>query len=874
MSQALACAVFAIALAAAPLWAKEEPAEKTILNHMTFWRQHYTLDGAVMRRGEELEKIKLISGGKEVAKWLGVETAMPPQDWRQTGFDDSGWLRKPVSEPNSPWLKLLCLRGRFHVADPEKAAGLSLLIRYRGGVAVYLNGKEVARGHLKAGATPADLAEDYLAPDFMQVRELSAIPFPKSVLRKGLNVLAIEVHRSAQPEAAVKMVDRSIAFDSGTCGVADVKLTAASGDEVASNVTRPAGLQVWNSHLLVSDFEADYGDPNEPLTAIRILAPRGGAGSGKVVVGSKSVIKCLTATASDLTAKVGKGRIAASAIQIGYAQPSSYGWEGDYGLRGMSPLCFDALWETAPEEVKVGDARVGNPNERRALSGAVAPIWVTVQVPPDRPPGDYRGQLAVTVAGVQIATAPIELKVCRWKAPEPKDYATFVDMVQSPESVAMEYEVPLWSDEHFKFLAKSLSLLGQVGNKVCYVPLICDTNLGNDESMVRWIKQADGSYKHDYRVMEKYLDAVEKYQGRPTVVCFQVWDAYLEGGLSEGRVHQNIPEKVEADRRAHAGEGPIVSLLDETTGKVQKHVLPLQSASESVELWGPVFRELGDRMKKRGLENAMMLGIMTDQYPTKAVAQFFNTVAPGIPWTRSAHDEYHKTVAGLPLGYMSEPYAAKRLFALDPSDARGHGWGNPALEVHFPRNIYNQFPMSAWRFMGEMNAAGELRGFARLGGDFFAIKNSRGRRGATLAARFPKSGWRMLDIQTALLAPGTSGAVPTARFQVLREGLQECEARIAIDRALVDAEKRAKLGPELAQKAQDLLDQRVRNMRRAVSTLRATLEGTYKWPSSAYGDAWYMFAPVLGTFWYVGSGWQEEAERLYDMAVEVEAKLK
>ncbi len=196
MSQALACAVFAIALAAAPLWAKEEPAEKTILNHMTFWRQHYTLDGAVMRRGEELEKIKLISGGKEVAKWLGVETTMPPQDWRQTGFDDSGWLRKPVSEPNSPWLKLLCLRGRFHVTDPEKAAGLSLLIRYRGGVAVYLNGKEVARGHLKAGATPADLAEDYLAPDFMQVRELSAIPFPKSVLRKGLNVLAIEVHRS------------------------------------------------------------------------------------------------------------------------------------------------------------------------------------------------------------------------------------------------------------------------------------------------------------------------------------------------------------------------------------------------------------------------------------------------------------------------------------------------------------------------------------------------------------------------------------------------------------------------------------------------------------------------------------------------------
>ena len=120
--------------------------------HMTFWRQHYTLDGAVMRKGEELEKTRLISRGSEVAKWLNLETALPPQGWQQPDFDDSGWLRKPVSNPDSPWMKLQCLRGRFQVEDPQKAADLSLFLRYRGGVAVYLNGKEIGRGHLKAGA--------------------------------------------------------------------------------------------------------------------------------------------------------------------------------------------------------------------------------------------------------------------------------------------------------------------------------------------------------------------------------------------------------------------------------------------------------------------------------------------------------------------------------------------------------------------------------------------------------------------------------------------------------------------------------------------------------------------------------------------------
>ena len=194
----------------------------------------------------------------------------------------------------------------------------------------------------------------------------------------------------------------------------------------------------------------------------------------------------------------------------------------------------------------------------------------------------------------------------------------------------------------------------------------------------------------------------------------------------------------------------------------------------------------------------MMLGIMTDQYPTQAVAQFFNTVAAGIPWTRFAHDEYHKTVAGLPLGYMSEPYASKRLFALDPSESRGHGWSGEALEVHFPRNIYNPFPMSAWRFMGEMNAAGELRGFARLGGDFFAVKNARGRRVRDARGTLPQVRLADAGYPDRAVAPGKAAAVPTARFQVLREGLQECEARIAIDKALVSADKRIKLGPALA----------------------------------------------------------------------------
>ena len=46
--------------------------------------------------------------------------------------------------------------------DPSVVKELSLSVSYRGGVVVYLNGKEVTRGHLPDGElTAASMAEEY-----------------------------------------------------------------------------------------------------------------------------------------------------------------------------------------------------------------------------------------------------------------------------------------------------------------------------------------------------------------------------------------------------------------------------------------------------------------------------------------------------------------------------------------------------------------------------------------------------------------------------------------------------------------------------------------------------------------------------------------
>ena len=69
---------------------------------------------------------------------------------------------------------------------------------------------------------------------------------------------------------------------------------------------------------------------------------------------------------------------------------------------------------------------------------------VTVSVPPTATPGDYTGSLTtVRVGGKHLASIPVALTVAPWRVLDTTDYVTFVELVQSPESVALWYDVPL-----------------------------------------------------------------------------------------------------------------------------------------------------------------------------------------------------------------------------------------------------------------------------------------------------------------------------------------------------------------------------------------------------------------------------------------------
>jgi hypothetical protein len=566
----------------------------------------------------------------------------------------------------------------------------------------------------------------------------------------------------------------------------------------------------------------DYSGRNDPGCAIGLVGARNGAFSGQVVVFSKTPIRGPEAKAGDLKGK-GGGVIPASTIEVRYALPT--GRDGGRGRR-------------SPANCTPFDALGAKPRE----SGSVHPVWVTVNVPAGVAAGEYEGKLSVGGRDV-----PVKLAVADWTLPKPQDYQTWADFIQSPESVAMRYGVELWSDRHWELIGECFRELAKVGNKTLYIPMICKTNLGNEQSMLRLAKQPDGSFKGDFTVIERYLDVALKNMGRPRVVCFYVWDTFSGGGYwSSG-----------GDSSKWAGNP--VSLLDPATGKVTEFESPRYGTAEAQAFWKPIAGELLDRMKKRGLDDAVMLGIGWDIRPGKEVVEMWKPLLPEVPWVIQTHG-LERVLHGVPVGYCTTVWKAatpsmKYLATVteDPN-SRMHGWLPKTVQgfptpAGFSRDIHLYAygtQLGHGRLLAEMNVAGQQKGFGRMSADFWpCIGDGKGGFARGLSARFPQSTWNQLNLSmTPYLYPGSEGVQGTIRYEMLREGVQETEAVTLIDKAVTDKAQRAKLDGGLAKKCHEVLYERIKAI-------------------AEFNDK-YNDAPD-----FASTGWQERSIRLYAAAAEV-----
>jgi hypothetical protein len=831
----------------------------------------------------------------------------PPEDWAQPGFDDSNWVRTAaIMGCHYRALSLVCVRGKFEVNDPAAVGEVTLQATFQGGAVFYVNGQEIGRANLPAGKLQPDtLADEYPRECFVAASEKQLLPqvnqnlwirplddylktvtdtqlqerykkrfrtidlkVPAAAMRQGANVLAVEVHRAAADEAMFGIVNTgSMGYNIqdhrnlwwNRCSLEGLTLSAtATPGAVTGRTARPKGIQVWNWPAWVRVDGRLYGDPAEPLKPIHLDGARNGSFSGQVVVSSTDPIMNLSAQTTDLAGPAG-AVIAKANVLARFA-----------GARGG--IGYDVLEPVAPAIVTPAD-------NRDPRSPSIQPVWVTVQVPPGAQPGDYAGKLTLIAEGLPALDVPLTIHVSGYALPDTKDFALHMGFVQSPDTVALRYNVPMWSEAHWALIEQSFKVLATVATKELTIPMIRRTHFGNELAMIWWVRQADGTLKPDLHLVDRYIETAVRHLGKVPVVTFYI---------SEGEEARTIPRITE---------------FDPVTGQFFGRLGPVWGTDEAVAFWKPAIEGIGKILAKHGLDKSLCFGYHADggngpQCDLDCIKDL-TTLAPESRWVRVSHMWFGgKSMDKSPNG---NPWARVGLVGnygvfWDPDkDKPFFGWQNPYVVTAYTRGTFfvnsslmdyricaeailltgRREPMAGW---GITDYAGEfgrdtfpgMRGYGPWGGDYWPVLKGRG--GSTdIIARYndpaaahwdPTSSWSTtgLNVYTYIVGDGAAGPVPTVRSEVMRESIQEAEARIFVQNPGapgLDEARRAKLGEALAAKAKQITDQRTRDLR-YLSEYTIATAAKEPWKSH------FIFNPAL---------WQQRSAELYDVAGEVAKAL-
>jgi hypothetical protein len=293
---------------------------------------------------------------------------------------------------------------------------------------------------------------------------------------------------------------------------------------------------------------------------------------------------------------------------------------------------------------------------------------------------------------------------------------------------------------------------------------------------------------------------------------------------------------------------------------VTNGVAPAYTDADAEKAWKPLADELMKRLTSRGMDKAAMLAFTGDLAPPKAYVEFWARILPGVPWASHSHERASKLYGNKVIGYTTSANMIR--FAVDPAVERYHGWKvepDEPIWTLFPRYCtWSTWPRPYFRGLEEYAITGQAAGVGRLPADFFDCGRGKG----YVFNRYPR-GWANMSIGkvSTWLAPGPDGPVTTVPFDLFREGVQECQARIFMEKTMMDPALRGKLGDGLAERAQEILDDRTREL------MWVWMQGQFELGGRLACVLPNSPLPVAS---YAGSGWQERAERLFCVAADME----
>ena len=253
--------------------------------------------------------------------------------------------------------------------------------------------------------------------------------------------------------------------------------------------------------------------------SINLTAWKGEKVSAQLVVWTPQALNDLTILVSDLAAgneKISKDDIRTGFVRYVITDELNKDGLGACGYRNSadfdSTLVADVIDHITPSLTIPANSTQGS--------------WISIRVPQQAKAGKYTGTVTVKAGDTTLSQLKLNINVKNRTLPAPSEWAFHLDLWQNPYAVSRYYNVEPFSKEHFELMRPLMKLYADAGGKVITASIMHKPWNGQTydafESMVTWLKKADGTWYFDYTVFDKWVQFMMDLGVKKQISCYSM----------------------------------------------------------------------------------------------------------------------------------------------------------------------------------------------------------------------------------------------------------------------------------------------------------------------------------------------------------------
>ena len=252
---------------------------------------------------------------------------------------------------------------------------------------------------------------------------------------------------------------------------------------------------------------------------INLTAWKGERVSAQLVVWTPEALDNLSFIVSDLTS--GKETISKDNVRTGfvrYVMTDELNKDGKGGCGYRKSSDYDSTLVADPIDHIASTLTV----PANATQGG----WISVRVPQQVKAGKYTGTVTVKDGDKVLSELKLAVNVKNRTLPASTEWAFHLDLWQNPYAEARYYNVEPFSKEHFDRMRPDMKNYVDAGGKVITASIMHKPWNGQTydpfESMVTWLKKADGTWYFDYTVFDKWVEYMMSLGVKKQINCYSM----------------------------------------------------------------------------------------------------------------------------------------------------------------------------------------------------------------------------------------------------------------------------------------------------------------------------------------------------------------